>query len=71
MYDHLLHRGRKNFCRCCLHAFVIEEILKRHINDCFKINGKQTITMRKKVEYNKFKQFEQTNKITIHDLCGF
>ena len=37
----LLHRGRKHFCRYCLHAFITEEILKRHIKDCFKINGKQ------------------------------
>ena len=26
-----------------LHAFIIEEILKRHIKNCFKINGKQTL----------------------------
>ena len=48
MYDHTLHRGRKKFCRY-LHAFSTEEILKRHINDCFKINGKQIIIMPKKV----------------------
>ena len=41
MYDHTLHRGRKLFCPYCLHAFVTEEIVKRHIQDCFKINGKQ------------------------------
>ena len=40
MYDHSLHRGRKHFCRYCLHAFVTEEILKCHIKDCFKMNGK-------------------------------
>ena len=43
MYDHTLHRGRKHFCRYCLHAFSTEEILKSHIKDCFKINGKQRI----------------------------
>ena len=48
MYDHLLHRGRKHFCCYCLHAFITEQILKRHIKDCFKINGKQTIKMPKK-----------------------
>ena len=48
MYDHSVHRGRKHFCRYCLHAFITEEILKRHIKDCFKINGKQTIKMPKK-----------------------
>ena len=50
MYDHSLHRGRKHFCRYCLHAFITKEILKRHIKDCFKINSKQRIIMSKKVE---------------------
>ena len=45
-----LHRGRKSFCRYCLHAFITEEILKRHIKDCFKINGKQRIIMPKKCD---------------------
>ena len=47
MYDHSLHRGRKHFCRHCLEAFSTEEILKSHIKDCFKINGKQRIIMPK------------------------
>ena len=37
-YDHTLHSGRKHFCRYCLEVFTTEEILKRHIKDCFKIN---------------------------------
>ena len=40
-----------------LHAFVTEEILKRRIKDCFKINGKLTIKMPKKGEYVKFKKY--------------
>ena len=28
MYDHSLDRGKKHFCRYCLRAFIIEEILK-------------------------------------------
>ena len=43
MYDHTLDHGRKHFCRYCLPAFSSEEILKRHIKDCFKINSKQRI----------------------------
>ena len=54
MCDHSLHYGRKHFCRYCLHAFITDEI-KRHIKDCFKINGKQRIIMPKKGEYVKFK----------------
>ena len=49
MYDLLLHCGRKNFCHYCLHTFTTEEILKRDIKDCFKINAKQTIKIPKKV----------------------
>ena len=45
MYDHSLHRGRKHFCCYCLQAFSAEKILKSHIKDCFKINGKQRIIM--------------------------
>ena len=65
MYDHSLHRRRKHFCRCCLHAFNIEEILKRHIKDCFKIDKKQTIKISKKDEYVKFKNFERKIKPTF------
>ena len=38
MYDHTLHRGRKHFCGYCLEAFSIDELLKCHIKDCFKIH---------------------------------
>ena len=58
MYEHSLHRGSKHFCHSCLHVFTTEEILMRHIKDCFKINGKQTIKMSKKSEYIRFKNFE-------------
>ena len=36
------------FRRYCLEPFSKEEILKRHIKDCFKTNGKQSIIMPKK-----------------------
>ena len=62
MYDHSLHRGRKLFCRYCLHAFITEEILKPHIKDCFKINGKQAIKMPNKGQYVKFKNFKRKIK---------
>ena len=62
MYDHSLHRGRKHFCRYCFHAFITGDILKLHIKDCFKINGKQRIITPKKGEYVKFKNFERKIK---------
>ena len=55
MYDHSLHRGRKHFSRYCLHAFITEEISKRHIKDCLKL----LVKMPKKDEYVKFKNFER------------
>ena len=59
MKNHTLHRGRKHFCHYCLHAFSREEILKCHIQDCFKINGKWRSIMPKKDEYVKFKNYER------------
>ena len=45
MYVHTLLRGRKHICHYCLQAFSTEETLKCHINDSFKVNGKQKINM--------------------------
>ena len=50
IYDHSLHRGRKHFYRYCLHAFITEEISKRHIKDCFEINGKKRLRCLRKVK---------------------
>ena len=71
MYDHLLHSGRKHFCRYCLHAFITEEILKRHIKDCFKINDKQKNIMPKKGEYVKFKNFKRKLKSPFMTYADF
>ena len=49
MHDHILYHG-KDFYRYCLQAFSTEEILKRHIRDCFKINGKHMMKMPIKVK---------------------
>ena len=43
MYNHTLRHGRKHFCCYCLQNFTTKEVLKQHINDCFKINGKKSI----------------------------
>ena len=63
MYDHSLNRGRKHLCRYCLQAFTSEEILKRYIKGCFRINDKETIKMPKKGEYVIFKNFERKIKL--------
>ena len=40
MDDNTLHHGGKYFYWFCLHCFSTEEILKLHIKDFCKINGK-------------------------------
>ena len=71
MYDHLLHRRRKHFCHYCLHTFIDKDILKRHIKNCFQINGKQAIKMPKKGEYVKFKNFERKIKSSFMIYADF
>ena len=52
----------EHFCYYCLQPFSTEEILKLHIKDCFKTNGKKRITMPEKGEYIKLKSYERINK---------
>ena len=49
MYGYTLHRGRKHVCRYFLQAIRTAETLKCHIEDCFRVNGKQSIKMPNKV----------------------
>ena len=62
MHNFTLYSGRKHFLRYCLPAFSTEEILNCHINDCFKINGKQMIIVTKGGEYVELKNFERKTK---------
>ena len=55
----------------CIAAFTTEEVLKRHIKDSFKINGKETINMPKKGEYVKFKNFERKRKSPLVIYADF
>ena len=71
MYEPSLHRGRKHFCCYCFHAFITENISKRHIKDCFKISGKQAIKMPKKGEYIKLKNVERKIKSPFIIYAGF
>ena len=54
-----------------MQAFRTEEILKRHIKDSFKINGKQRIIMPKKGEYVKFKNHERKIKSLFRIYADF
>ena len=68
LYDHTLHRERKHFCRYCLQAFSAEEILKSHIKEYFKINGKQKT---KEGEFVKFKNYERKVNSSIMIYANF
>ena len=57
MYDYTLNCGRKYFGHCFLQGLRRADVLRCHIKDCFKINGKQRIKMLSKDEYDKFKKF--------------
>ena len=67
MYDHSWHRGKKHFCRYCLHAFITEDILKRHIKYSFKVNGKQLRCL-KKVDMLNSKILKE-NDVKVRDHC--
>ena len=49
------------FCYC-LQAFRPTDVLKYHINDCFKINDNQRIKMPMKSEYVKFRNYDRKIK---------
>ena len=61
----------KNFYRYGLQAFSMKNILKGRINNCFKINDKQRITIPKRGEYVKFKNFEINMKLLFMNYENF
>ena len=71
IYNHSLHRGGQHFCLYCLHPFTTEEVLKCHIKNCFKMNGKQRIVMPKKGEYVTFQNYERKIKSTFIICADF
>ena len=74
MHDHTLHRGVKQFYRCCLRTSSTEETIESHIKECFKINGKQRLIMPPNDEFVKFKNYERKIKspfIIYGDLKAF
>ena len=62
MYDYILNCRKKHFCRYSLETFITEEILKRHIKECFEFNSKQNNKMPKTAEYVKFKNYKKKLK---------
>ena len=62
MYDYILHCRKKHFCRYSLETFSTEEILKRHMKNCFEFNSKQNNKMPKTGEYVKLKNYKRKLK---------
>ena len=62
MYYHILYHGEKHFCCYYLQALNTEELLKRHIKDFLKINGKSKTIMIKKSQYVTLKNHEKIIK---------
>ena len=71
IYDHVLRRGRKNFCCDCLKTIITAEIIKNYVNDCFKISGKQMVKMSNKGEYVTLKNYEREIKSTFMIYAEF
>ena len=51
--------------------FLQKKILKCHIRDCFKFNGKQMPKVPKKGEYVKFKNYERKIKSSFMIYADF
>ena len=61
IFNQTLQGDRKHIFCYCFQSFSTAQTLKRHVNICFEINGKQTIKMAKKDETVKLKNY--TRKI--------
>ena len=57
MYDHTIHRGRKQVCSFCLQNFNTKKILKRHFKDV-----KQRIKIAKNSKTIKLQNLKRINK---------
>ena len=71
LYNQRLHRDRKHFCRYCLQAFSTAQILERHVNDCFEMDGKRLIKIAENSETVKFKDYTRKIKSTLMIYADF
>ena len=47
MFHKTKNKNKKWFCKSCLQCFSSENVLIKHKEDCFSINGKQSIKREK------------------------
>ena len=62
---------KKTFLSLLFTCFHCRQILKSHIKDCFKINGKQTIKVPKKGKYFNFRSFQRKIKLPFMIYADF
>ena len=61
----------ENFCCHCFQVYRTSDVLKCHIKDRFKINGKQRNKMITKGEYTRFKNYEKITKFSFTIYTDF
>ena len=47
MFHKTRNKNKKWFCKSCLQCFSSENVLTKHKEDCFSINGKQSVKLEK------------------------
>ena len=49
MFHKTKNKNKKWFCKTCLQCFSSENMLTKHKEDCFSINGKQSVKLEKRI----------------------
>ena len=47
MFNKTRCKNKKHFCKYCLQCFSSERVLVEHKETCLKVNGKQTINLKR------------------------
>ena len=63
-------KNKRYFYKCCLQCFSSEKVLQEHKENCFVINGKQTVKLKGSISFkNYFKQLAVPFKIYADFEC--
>ena len=69
MFNKTKYKGKKYFCKNCLHCFSSKKILNEHKEDCLVINGKQSVTLES--EFISFKIYSKQIPVPFKIYAGF
>ena len=72
MFDKTKNKNKKWFCNSCLQCFSSDSVLIKHKENCFSINGKQSVKLEKVIfEFeNYFRQIPVPFKIYADFECN-